>query len=81
MRSKLNFGPAFCLCLVTTKAGALADADDPWLEINPIDNAPQRNNLLNPLAENAQPAAPVTEPVDPPLRTRPLPQWHTMPTR
>ena len=27
MRSNLNFGPAFCLCLVTTKAGALADAD------------------------------------------------------
>jgi len=29
MRSKNPSGPAFCLCLVTTKAGALDDADSP----------------------------------------------------
>ena len=27
MRAKNSHGPAFCMCLVTTKAGALAEAD------------------------------------------------------
>jgi hypothetical protein len=29
MWSKHNFGPAFCMCLVTTRAGAFADAAGP----------------------------------------------------
>src|SRR5262249_2269216 len=81
MRSKLNFGPAFCLCLVTTKAGALEDADDPWLQIIPVNNAKRRDDLVNAIDQNAQPAAAAAEPVAEPLRTRPVPQWQTKSAR
>ena len=35
MRSRNPNGPAFCLCLVTTRAGALADADGPRHQSSP----------------------------------------------
>jgi hypothetical protein len=50
MTSKLNFGPAFCLGLVTTKAGALAATDG--AVSSPINNAAPRDGLPNPLRQN-----------------------------
>jgi hypothetical protein len=80
MRSRYDWGPAFCLCLVTTKAGALADADGLWPGLVPITNAKQRDDALHPIGQIARPAA-ATEPVGPPLRTTPVPPWHTLPAR
>jgi hypothetical protein len=39
MPSKDRNGPAFCLCLVTTKAEALADADGPFYKTSRINKA------------------------------------------
>jgi hypothetical protein len=43
MRSKNPTGPAFCLCLVTTQAGALADADGPSDKTARTDTAKQND--------------------------------------
>src|SRR5262249_12562325 len=43
MVSRLNFGPAFCMCLVTTKAGAITDADGLWPGLLLVSNAKQRD--------------------------------------
>jgi len=94
MVSKLNFGPAFCMCLVTTKAGAIADADVLGPGLLLVNNVKQRDakqfdakqrdakqldDRLNPTGQNARPAAAAAEPVGPPLRTTPVPEWHTTP--
>jgi hypothetical protein len=70
MVSKLNFGPAFCMCLVTTRPGTLADADGLWPGLVRIVNGKQPDDLLNPIRQNAPPPAPQAEPA---ARTRPVP--------
>jgi hypothetical protein len=44
MRSKNSNGPAFCLCLVTTQARALADADGPRYNDHLLNNMGQMQN-------------------------------------
>jgi hypothetical protein len=46
MVSKLNFGPAFCMCLVTTKPEALADDDGPALRQTQPQNMQKRQQQI-----------------------------------
>jgi hypothetical protein len=64
MRSKDPKSPAFCMCLVTTRTGAIADADGSYYQSSPV-IAKQRDDLPNRTEQNAQPPAPAVEPVGP----------------
>src|SRR5258705_353890 len=47
MRAKDPKGPAFCLCLVTTRNGAIAAADRESCQSSSGNDAKQRDHLLN----------------------------------
>jgi hypothetical protein len=55
MVSNWSFGPAFCMGFVTTKAGALAEADGLLSGLVPSNNATPRDDLRNPLGQPADP--------------------------
>jgi hypothetical protein len=52
MRSKSPTGPAFCMCLVTTKAGALADSDVK-LQTVPVNSAKPTDAKLQTVPSNS----------------------------
>lgn len=65
MRARDPSSPAFCLCLVTTQTGALADADGRGDQ--------SRDALANGTEQKPQPAAPVATGPAPAPQARPMP--------
>jgi hypothetical protein len=75
MRSSNPSGPAFCMCLVTTKAGAISEADGD-LQTVPTSHATQRDDLPSPITQYPQRTTPVAQtPAAPPviLQEPPMP--------
>jgi hypothetical protein len=70
MRSSNPSGPNFCMSLVTTGKGALAEARGPG------DNAKLRDDILSGIGQNAKRAGPVRGPVAAPQTA---PPWRPMP--
>lgn len=62
MRSRDPKSPAFCMCLVTTKAGAIAGADGPSFKSSPATRS-RATTDMNSRGQNGQPPAPVAGPM------------------